>query len=273
VHPDIFSLRWESQFIVAKNGLVDVVGSDFGDAKLAKFLELIRGRWFERTLNSGKPNEYSAGLVDDISATALEQAIEEMETRLEKRDESPARIAAEFVRALFDGAAVSAGAGRWCEKTPRNSIYMARIAEMFPEARFINVIRDGRDVACSMVERSFWPIGATHDFPTTNQFRGEVTFDKAISYWAEMIRLSREVAEQLQPGRYLEIRLEDLVFDQDGAVERVAAFLEEPLAAALLEFEMRSTSIGRWREELDDSQVALADELAGDLLRLEGYAV
>lgn len=271
-HPQIFSLRWESQFIVAKHGLIDVVDSGFEEAKVAKFLELLRGRWYRRTLNEGKPNEYVAGLAADVSEANLERIISDFESRVHRGGNGP-DAARGLVAGLFEAPAAAAGAGRWCEKTPRNSLYMDRIAAMFPEARFINVLRDGRDVACSMVERGFWPIGATHDFPSTNPFRGEVTFAKAISYWVEMVRLAREVARALPAESYMEVRLEDLVFEQEQTVRRVLEFLDEPLVDSLLRFDMRADAIGRWKEDLSTEDAALAEELAGPELAREGYEV
>lgn len=271
-HPDIFSLRWESQFIVARFGLIELVESEFEDAKLAKFLELMQGRWFRRTLNQGKPNEYEAGLCADISQDRLEEMIQRFEEGIGEGETDGYRIGGEFIDGLFEEPTEKAGAARWCEKTPRNSIYLDRLAEMFPDAYFINVIRDGRDVACSMVERRFWPIGATNDFPTTNEFRGEVTFEKAIKYWVEMVRLSREVASKLRPERYTEVRLEDLVFEQESTVSRITDLLGESLDPALTGFNMKADSLGRWKTDLKPTQVRIAEEIAGEALAHEGYS-
>jgi hypothetical protein len=264
-HPDIFSLRWESQFIVARHGLIELVDSDFGEAEMAKFLELLRGRWFMRTLNRGKPNEYSAGLGDDISVESLRHAISALESGVGE-GRPPLETAAVFVNRMFGPPTVEAEAVRWCEKTPRNLLYMARLSEMMPEAMFINVVRDGRDVACSMVERGFWPIGATNDFPSTNDLRGEVTFEKAIRYWVEMIRLGREVAGDLPEGHYLEVRLEDLVFDQRAAVHRVAEFLGEAPDRSLEDFAMRGQALGRWKRDLSTEEIAYARGFCGEVL-------
>jgi hypothetical protein len=272
-HPDIFSLRWESQFIVARHGMIDLVDAGLGKAELGKFLELMRGRWFKRTLNKGKPNEYDAGLSADLSQERLDGAIERLQEGARSGSADGSRIAAEFIAGLLEERTLQAGATRWCEKTPRNSIYFDRLAQMFPEGKFINVLRDGRDVACSMVERGFWPIAASLDFPSTSEFRGEVTFEKAIRYWVEMVRISREVAARLPEGSYAEVRLEDLVYEQEAEVRRVTGFLGESPDEALIEFDMRSDSLGRWRRELKPSQVRLTDEIAGEALAADGYPV
>lgn len=272
-HPDIFSLRWESQFIVARHGLIELVDAGFGEPELGKFLELMRGRWFKRTLNEGKPNEYEAGLSADVSQERLDKMIAQLEAQGKDEPEEGDRIAADFVAGLLEEPTLEAGASRWCEKTPRNSIYFDRLANMFPEAKFINVIRDGRDVACSMVERGFWPIAASLDFPATTTFRGEVTFEKAIEYWVVMTRIARDMAKRLPESSYAEIRLEDLVFNQDAAVKRIMDFLGESLDSSVTEFQMKPDSLGRWKTDLKPSQVRLAEDVAGEALAADGYPV
>jgi Sulfotransferase family len=273
-HPRVFTLRWESQFVVAKHGLIDVIDADFAKPQLETFFERLHGRWFNRVLNPGKPNEYEAGLSSDISADQLKAEAARFSQELTDRDgRSGTALAADFVRRLIEPPTVAAGASRWCEKTPRNCLYVDRLAEMFPDALFVNVLRDGRDVACSMVERGFWPIAATHRFPETSRFRGEVTFEKAIEYWAEIVCLARGVASRIRPERYMEVRLEDLVREQEATVGRVLAFLEEPVAESLIAFPMREASLGRWRRELRPDQVRLAEERAGETLASAGYAL
>lgn len=273
-HSNIFSLRWESQFIVARHGLLELIDAGFAKQELERFLELLRGRWFKRTLNPGQINEYEAGLCADVSLDRLEGEIGRLEERLRRSGASAGyAAAASFVEGILGEPMAAAGAVRWCEKTPRNALYANRLAEMFPDMRFINVVRDGRDVACSMVERRFWPIGATQDFPTTSRFCGEVTFEKAIEYWVEMVNLSREVASGLPEKAHMDVRLEDLVRDRELTVRRVLKFLGEPFDRALIEFPMREGSLGRWRRDLDPKQVLFAEEAAGEELVRQGYAV
>jgi len=68
------------------------------------------------------------------------------------------------------------------------------------------------------------------------------------------------------------VRYEELAENPDAAAERVAAFLHtepEPLAGGFRE--VHSRSVGRWRRELDDVQLADIEQEAGGLLRELGY--
>ena len=61
---------------------------------------------------------------------------------------------ADAIRVFYDLYAEKEGKPRWGDKTPRYMRAMPRIERALPEARFIHLIRDGRDVALSQAERA-----------------------------------------------------------------------------------------------------------------------
>ena len=58
----------------------------------------------------------------------------------------------DLVRCLYRLYAESQGKPRYGNKTPRHVIFTPQLAAMFPEARFVHIVRDGRDVALSLLE-------------------------------------------------------------------------------------------------------------------------
>jgi hypothetical protein len=273
-HPGLFCLRWESQFIVARDGLLDLVRADFSPRALNVFVERLRGRWFRRVLNVGKPNEYEAGLCHDISNEQLETAIASLEAELSGGlPDGAYRVAARFVDTLLSEPTRHAGANRWCEKTPRNSIYTDQLWKLFPGMKFVHIIRDGRDVVSSMLDRGFWPVAATEEFPTTRPFHGEVTFEKAVDYWVELLRLARRIAQFVPSTNYFEVRLEDLVNDPQREMAEIFAFIDEPLDGQELDFKWSDPHIGRWKNDLSAAQVAYLHDRAGAVLLGEGYSL
>jgi sulfotransferase family protein len=179
---------------------------------------------------------------------------------------------------------------RWGDKTPGYATKMRRIQRTLPEARFIHMIRDGRDVALSLQERE-----------------AGLSTEQVARRWRHRINNTRRAAEHVPD--YVEIRYEDLVGDPETTLrricdhidlkwsprmldyhERAAERLEEmaqPLAAeedkralsaesrleahALTSEPPRTDRSGRWRGEMAPDELATFEEHAGELLAELGY--
>ena len=274
-HPRIFVYRWETQLIVAPGGLVDLLRNLNTPAALAQFSSRMRGPWFRRVLYAGQPEEYSAGLCADLSWEEVEPvlAIFENLIKLGGGREQPLRLGAEFLDALSLSAMERAKAHRWGEKTPRNIFYIAQLWRLFPNMRFVHILRDGRDVVSSMLENGFWPIAPSPEYPSSLGFRGEMSFEKAVDYWVEMLKIARYSAAQVPPENYLEIRLEDLAEDPVSNLQRLMDFLGEPLTEELLQFDLSRARAGRWKKDLSAAQIRYFHQQAGEILEREGYTV
>jgi hypothetical protein len=122
------------------------------------------------------------------------------------------------LRAFYSLYAESQGKSRWGEKTPGYVRSMDSIAAVLPEARFVHLIRDGRDVALSRRAR-----GMGADKPMA----------KTANLWRRRIEDARAQAHDLD-GRYLELRYEDLVADPEPQLRRVCEFIELDFDPAML---------------------------------------
>jgi Sulfotransferase family len=193
-----------------------------------------------------------------------------------------------FLQQFVDGVyeqllASKLGATHVLDKHPGNALYTKLIREFLPEARFIHVIRDGRDVACSMMSAAK-KIG----------FGTKEVGDSA-EVWKRQVFGAREAAQV--PERYLEVRYEDLLSQGVPAYRRVLDFCElkcEPgWIEAILEantFEKmkearrtgdpgvqakqahyRKGRAGSWLEDLSSAEAFEFEQHAGDLLRELGY--
>ena len=115
------------------------------------------------------------------------------------------------------------GKPRWGDKTPAYCYCMTEIAAVLPEARFVHVIRDGRDVCLSWRQTWFSP--------------GSRVEEQAAS-WTRFVAAAR--AQGARCPHYLEIRYEDLILDPAGTLARVCDFIELPFDAAMLRYYERA---------------------------------
>lgn len=273
LHGNLFVVKWESQFIVAPNGLADLLPTLDQRWCYESFANRLRGEWFRRTVYPGKPNEYVAGLCDDIEIEDVDRALQVLESLITPGQSLDERHAAgaRFIDALFESAVKGAGARRWGEKTPRNIFFIDTLYAMFPDMKFIDVVRDGRDVVSSMMQHGFWPVAPSPVFPETERLCGKMTFEKAVDYWITMMRIAREKAATVPEGTYLKVRLEDLVEQPETTLARIMDFIGEPFDENLLTYDLSRSNRDRWRSEFSPEQSAWFLDRAGDLLAEEGY--
>lgn len=191
----------------------------------------------------------------------------------------------EFLRKVYNRVlALNPRATHILDKCPGYSEYVEDINRLLPNARFIHVIRDGRDVTVSMVAARK-QIGYGAD-----------SIQDSAAAWKEGVRAAQK-ATQYQ-GRYMEVRYEDLsvagvdtlksVFDfcnLPTSVEDVVGIVKSHQFKQMKaerkhadkrvkthEAFYRKGKVGSWREDLDSMQRFIFDRIAGDLLRELGYA-
>jgi sulfotransferase family protein len=169
------------------------------------------------------------------------------------------RVAASrtLVRAILDPVAREAGKQSWVEKTTQNPVAAPVLIQMFPGAGIVHVVRDGRDVACS-IARMPW---------------GPDTVPEAIEFWAHRLRRAEEGERAAPPGSVLVVHLEDLVLlDREGAYERLLEYVgldDEPAMRSFFDSELtpERAHLGRWRAELDPAAQEEVTGLYEEMLR------
>lgn len=113
---------------------------------------------------------------------------------------------------------------RWGDKTPMYLQRMQTIHSILPEARFIHIIRDGRDVALSWQQTWFAPSRNTLEL---------------VQRWAELVREARIQAQGLP---YLEVRYEDLLTDTEGILQKISQFLDLEFSLEMLGYHRNAKS-------------------------------
>jgi hypothetical protein len=184
----------------------------------------------------------------------------------------------------------------FAEKTPHNSLILPFLLSSFPTARLIHIIRDGRDVAASLVQKGWY----NHAYKMTGHRDAEgALFGSYARYWVDpahaeafenttdagraawVWRFFTEAILEFAPcmpgDRYLEVRYEDLVRHPDTEAERLIQFLalsdDDANCAALVAaaHTARVSSIGNWRKAFGTEDLASIEQTAGALLAELGY--
>jgi hypothetical protein len=129
------------------------------------------------------------------------------------------------IRALYDQfqaeVLARSGKSRWAEKDPTYTLHLPFIEELFPDAVYVHLVRDGHDVVASFKDR--WGYTAAARAARTE--------------WARYVTAARELGERLPSQRFLEMRYEDLVASPEEEGQRLFGFLGEDWDPAVLEFD------------------------------------
>jgi Sulfotransferase family len=199
------------------------------------------------------------------------------------------------LRAFFGLYAQKHGKSRWGDKTPDYLRKMRKIQRTLPEARFIHVIRDGRDAGLSQNAR------------IAKRGKDPVPPRELARRWRKRIVKSRIDAAEVEG--YLEVRYEDLVLDTEGVLRRVCQLIELEYDPAMLDYHERAEErlqemagalparegrpereagervdahalttrppdaerVAVWKREMSDAENAEFEEAAGYLLDELGY--
>jgi sulfotransferase family protein len=231
-HRDIYLLTPELKFLSARGSLSDLVA---GKASYRVFEDRLLNRWFDRGPNIG------------IQRVLPRSTIEAELPRLRKglRTDPPA-AAGDFVHRLFDPIAEANGARGWAEMTPLNAQASSTLIRILPDMKLVHAVRDGRDVACSVV-RVHW---------------GPKDYDVALDWWARRLERAFARSAVLPEDQVLVVRLEDFVaHDRERQYTRLLEFLgldDDPAMRGLFETSMTPdrAHIGRWREEVPRDRLA-----------------
>jgi hypothetical protein len=171
------------------------------------------------------------------------------------------------------------GKERWGEKTPGNLFYVDVILDMFPDARFIYMVRDPRAGVASMQKVSFFP--------------NDVVFN-ALSRRKHDIDGRALLKEHVPSKQRMTLQYEELVRDPTSSSRSVCAFLGEAFDPQMFRFHegaaqymkdeakesynaaatrpITDDRIDAWEDRLEPEQVATVEYLCADIMNQFGYA-
>jgi hypothetical protein len=190
---------------------------------------------------------------------------------------------ARFVTGIFNLYGQARGKPLVGDKTPGYVRFLPTLHELWPQARLVHLIRDGRDVCLSLLnwEKADRILGR---YPTWTQDR--VT--TAALFWERHVRSGRKAPVSREPDLYCEIRYESLVACPEEECLRLCAFLGVSFDEAMLRFHVGRTreepglsakhawlpvtrGLRDWRTQMPPEDVERFEAAAGDLLAELGY--
>lgn len=183
----------------------------------------------------------------------------------------------EAIGAIFTAYAAKHGKPRWGDKTPAYMRHLPLLERLFPDAIFVHLMRDGRDVALSLLALGEGVVGRTGANPESAP--------GAALQWATEISDARALGRRAGSPRYLEVRYEELVAEPSAVVESVCTFAGIAFDPAMLEpseAEIAKRPHHRrlveppskrrdWSTEMSAADVQSFEAIAGPLLAELGY--
>ncbi len=237
--------------------------------------------YYEKRLGFGNLNDIGGrqALVKSILGEPFVQ-IWDQQIKIEEVDLDQCYSLAGTINQIYSAYARRFGKDLWGDKTPAYTTNVDALNDMFPTARFIHIVRDGRDVALSVI-RQTW---------------GAKDFTMAIQYWMYTVTLARKMLGMLPKHRAIELRYEDLIANPDAELHKLTDFLglhyelemayaytktaSKKLGDGIYKFQhthlLESPSLTqtyKWRKTMKSVDQAIAFEVAGPLLMDLGYPI
>jgi hypothetical protein len=244
------------RFHVDEGGIPDLIE---GRVDLPRFLERMRGYWWFHT----RAQERESGLHQLLGRAEFDRVVGEFERSFEG---DPDGASGRLVRSLIDPLARGAGADSWVEWSTRSAAAAPTLARLFPDCKVLHVVRDGRDVACSLASLPWGPDSV----------------DVAVAGWQRMIRAADAGTRELPPDRVMTLNIADLAIDdREPSYDRLLEFLGVDDDTGIREhFENKllpgAANPGRWEIDLaptEQRELARAYDQALSELRADGVEV
>jgi len=192
-----------------------------------------------------------------------------------------AQTVSQFVHLVYDALARLRGKELSGEKSPGYCRHIETLHALFPDARFIHLIRDGRDVALSIRE---WKKGCAK-----LDLSSQEPIATAALWWRRDIEAGRRGGMAIGPDRYMEIHYENLVDDSPGVLASLCGFLgleydgrmvsyhegrrrSAPGLSAKAAWLPPTRGLRDWRRSMSARDQALFEAIAGGQLESLGYA-
>jgi len=188
----------------------------------------------------------------------------------------------------------SAGDKRLVIKNPRNSLKIPFIKKLFPNAKFLHIVRDGRDTTCSLMSGHNHKYWAFMKPPGWNEWQKNKPKgpEKYAWQWNTVINIINTDKKNLSENDFVEIRYEDFVLEPEKTMGFVFNKFGIPFEQSQINLckkvqnKMRgsyqagerwtvynhSTRLGRYKENLTEEEIKKVESILGKNNKLYNYS-
>lgn len=218
-----------------RNNLIARALPIIGKSKIKLFHTNMRGRWWREVGKKGKDR----GLIQGISEQTLDIALDIF---LSEFNDQPIEATRNLFYELSNQQIKSAEIKYFADSTPVNMMQADYLYRLFPDARFFNMVRDGRDVAFSVAAEKWGP---------NDPFM-------ALDWWANRVLTAHQALIAIPRDQRITLRLENLVVrDRENSLQIILDLLgirpEEKLKAFFdLEMTEEKLNQGNWKKKLEN---------------------
>ena len=186
-----------------RNNLVARALPIIGKSKIKFFQTNMRGAWWSEVGKKGKERGLVQGITEQSRDSALDSFIAEFKGQ-------PLEAARNLFYELSNHQIKESKVKYFADSTPVNMMQANLLHRLFPEARFINMVRDGRDVAFSVTAEKWGPNDPC----------------KALDWWANRVLAAEQALFAIPKDQQATLRLEDLVVgERENSLEKILDFL------------------------------------------------
>lgn len=177
---------------------------------------------------------------------------------------------------------------RWGDKNNFHVRHVMDIHELFPDAQFIHIVRDGRDVACSYRQLNKANIESAYAPKLTSNI------DTIANEWRDNLEAVRSAFRRLPLAQCYQLRYEDLVINPVKSLSDLCDFIGEPYNSEMLDYHLNnrlktlepseflqwkaktlmapdSSALGKFQSELTTIEISHFENIAGELLKEYRY--
>lgn len=244
-HPQYHLCRVEARFHCARGGLTELID---GKTDMDSFCEMCLTEWWRRGLR------HNRGLMTIIGRDALEQALDSFRSEFEEdRWEAGRRL----VDVVIGTEAKQAGRPAWVDVSGGNIRAAPTLAKLFPQSRFIHLVRDGRAVTAALLRKRL----------------GTDDRAQAFRHWVKRVRDAHTTIAEVPPERITTIMLENLTaYDREGSFRQLVDLLDLDDPTPMREYFDREISaerahVGAWRGRIAPADVRWVDRRYKRMIR------